>query len=130
MRTLFPILLVLAAAAVAAAATHTVDIVGLTFSPAEITINAGDTVEWVKDFNTVAHTVTDGAGPTDAGAGSLFDATLDSPSQTFDHTFTNVGDVPYFCRFHFGLGMTGIVHVGPEVPVEPTTWSEVKALYR
>ena len=130
MRTLTTFLLAIALANVAAATTHTVNIVGLTFSPDEIMIQQGDTVDWVHDASTIPHTVTDGGGPGDPGAGSYFDATLSTPNQVFSYTFALGGDYPYFCRFHFGSNMIGVVHVTPGVPTESTTWSSVKALYR
>lgn len=112
------------------AATHTVNQVGLTFDPADITIDVGDTVEWVHSFG--VHTVTNGTGPTDPLVGTLFDAPLSGG--TFSYTFTTAGDVPYFCRPHFSLGMTGIVRVNPPTAAaddfETTSWSRLKTLYR
>ena len=98
---------VVAAVPVALAATHTVNQTNLTFVSDDITIQVGDTVEWVHSSG--FHTVTNGTGPTDPLAGTLFELSLSSG--TVSHTFTSGGDVPYFCRPHFGVGMTAIVRV-------------------
>ena len=71
----------------------------MAFSPGEITIKPGDTVEWVNnDF--VDHTATakDGGWDVLVGAGK-------SARLQFDH----VGTTHYFCRFH--PDMTGTVRV-------------------
>ena len=90
--------------------THNVDLVGMSFIPDDITIVVNDTVMW-EHVSGFPHTVTSGTGPTDPGVGIFFDASLPAPGSTFSYTFTAPGDYPYFCRPHFGLGMTGIVHV-------------------
>jgi len=114
------------------AATHTVNQVGTSFQPNDITIEAGDTVEWVHSSG--IHTVTNGTGPTDPDVGLLFDEALDSANPLVTYTFDDPGDFPYFCRPHFVVGMTGVVHVMPPVgadePVRTTTWSRIKKLYR
>ncbi len=96
-------------AASAPAAVHTVTQVGLTFVPDELTVNVGDTVEWV--WSSGLHTVTDGVDLADPDLGVLFDDPLDSGSPLASYTFNDPGEVPYLCRFHFGLGMTGIIRV-------------------
>lgn len=126
MKTLLMLTALLAAAAVAPAATFTVTQTGTSFAPNDLSINVGDTVEWV--WTGGFHTVTNGTGAADPGAGTLFDATLSSGS--FSYTFTSIGDVPYFCRPHESLGMTGIVRVTDQVAEEPATFSAVKALFR
>ncbi|MGH2570180.1 MAG: cupredoxin domain-containing protein, partial [bacterium] len=79
------------------------------------------------------HTVTNGADPDSAGAGDLFDAPLTVIFPTFSFTFTQVGDVPYFCRPHFP-SMLGIVRVagavGVNEPATPSSFGNVKNLYR
>lgn len=109
----------------ATAADHTVQIgVGntLTFTPANLTIQAGDRVifQSVAGFhNAVSNpgTVTAfrcgpngcdgvGGGNGDPGAGTW--------SQTV--TFPTAGTIGYFCEVHDGQGMTGVIQVNP-VPV-------------
>jgi plastocyanin len=127
----FALVLVLASGA-ALAETHTVDQVGITFVPDDITIEVGDTVEWIWSGGT--HTVTSGAHPDSAGAGDLFDSPLSAAVQLFSFTFTEAGEVPYHCIPHAAFGMVGIVRVNPPTPVDESTavssFSRVKSLYR
>lgn len=108
-RTFAILLLLLAPALPAGAATHFVQQVDMTFSPDVITINVGDTVTW--QWSSFSHTVTSGTGGAAPGAGSLFDAPLNSFNPTFSRTFTTAGTFPYFCRPHEIMGMTGTVIV-------------------
>jgi plastocyanin len=76
-----------------------VKITGLAFSPADITIREGDTIEWVNgDF--IDHTAT-----ADDGSWDVVVAESRSARLRFDHA----GTTKYFCRFH--PDMTGTVHV-------------------
>lgn len=99
--------------------THTVTQVGTSFSPSSITVEAGDTVQWV--WTSGIHTVTNGTGAADGSAGSLFDVPLSSGSPSFAFTFDDPGVVPYFCRPHEGFGMTGNITVeqATDAPVAP-----------
>ena len=106
---IFAPLLVCLAAAPAFAATHTIFQSGFTFSPADLTIAAGDTVVW--QWSSGAHTVTNGTSLGDPNLGNLFDAALNAGASTFTHVFADEGVVPYLCRPHAGLGMTGTVTV-------------------
>lgn len=119
------VLLLLSLAVSAGAATVQVQQAGLTFSPDDITIDVGDTVEWV--WSSGFHTVTNGTGGADPDVGNLFDLTL--TSGTVSYTFQTAGDVPYFCRPHEGLGMAGIVRVQGGVAIQESSWSRVKALF-
>ncbi len=116
----------------ALAVTHTVNQVNLTFVPDDLTIEVGDTVEWI--WSAGGHTVTNGVHPDSADTGTLFDEPLDVLNQTVSFTFMSEGDVPYFCRPHFILDMNGIIRVRQltpvREPVEALTWSRVKDLYR
>lgn len=76
--------------------THFVNTVGTSFSPASITINAGDTVVWTNMSSSLFHTVT--SGPRSAPDG-LFNSAL-NPGATFSHTFNSVGTVVYHCIPH------------------------------
>jgi plastocyanin len=98
-------------------ATHTVDIPKGTsvpgceesnacYSPADITINAGDTVEWVN-LDTAAHTVT-GGSPADGPSG-VFDSSLVMANANYAFTFDDTGSYDYFCMVH--PWMTGSVTV-------------------
>lgn len=80
---------------------HRVDIASFAFAPKSLTINVGDTVEWVN-MDSAAHTVdsTDG-GPLDSGNMA--------EGATYSFTFNNAGDFAYRCDIH--TSMTGSVTV-------------------
>lgn len=93
-------------------ATHNIaaGAAGFSFNPNDLTINVGDTVIWTSGPG--SHTVTNGTGSADPTAGTLFDAGIggfDPP--TFQHTFTSVGVVPYYCRPHEVFNMRGTIRV-------------------
>lgn len=91
------------------AETHTVTQSGNSFSPRDLTIAVGDTVEWV--WTGGSHTVTSGASSSADDVGERFDALLGSSAPLFSFTFTQAGLVPYFCRFHEFSDMKGTVTV-------------------
>ncbi len=67
------------------------------FSPASLTINAGDTVEWIN-VDTAAHTVT-GGSPANGPSG-VFDSSLIMGGASFENTFDEAGSYDYFCMVH------------------------------
>ena len=98
-------------------ATHSVDIPKGTsvpgceennscFAPADIKVNAGDTVEWMN-VDTAAHTVT-GGSPADGPSG-IFDSSLVMGGASYAFTFNDKGSYDYFCMVH--PWMTGSVTV-------------------
>ena len=103
------LLAVVLAAPAAFAATYVVTQSGLTFSPADLTIAAGDSVRW--NWTTGIHTVTSGDNAASPDVGSLFDAPLSSASPSYVFVFANPGVVPYFCRPHELFGMKGTITV-------------------
>ncbi|HOX24853.1 MAG TPA: plastocyanin/azurin family copper-binding protein [Candidatus Krumholzibacteria bacterium] len=109
------------------AADYDVTQINTTFNPANLIIQAGDTVNWI--WTSLDHTVTNGFGPADPDVGTLFDDPLNAANPTFSYTFNVVGTYPYFCRPHFTMGMTGTITVEPVVGVEAATWSNVKNLF-
>jgi len=76
------------------------------WSPADITINAGDTVHWMN-VDTAVHTVT-GGSPADGPSG-VFDSSMVMADATYAFTFDDAGSYDYFCMVH--PWMTGIVNV-------------------
>ena len=91
----------------------------LKFSPANITVQVGDTVEW-RNKSLFTHTVTAdkslaknpehvvmpvGAEPFDSGD--------IPPGEVFRHTFTVSGEYAYFCIPHERHNMLGRVTVNP-----------------
>jgi len=77
------------------------------FIPAEVTISVGETITWSND-DTAAHTVTSGL-PSE-GPDGVFDSSLFMAGTTFEHTFVEAGEYPYYCMVH--PWMTGKVQVG------------------
>ncbi|MBI3254768.1 MAG: cupredoxin domain-containing protein, partial [Nitrosarchaeum sp.] len=67
------------------------------FSPASLTINAGDTVEWTNT-DTAAHTVTSGSPAN--GPSGVFDSSLIMGDASFENTFDEAGSYDYFCMVH------------------------------
>ena len=86
---------------VSGASTLTTD----AFSPNPIQVSVGSTVTWTNN-DAQAHTVNSGNSPTQSG---LFDSPIMAPQATFEYTFTEAGEVPYFCILH--PNMVGTVSV-------------------
>lgn len=82
-----------------------------------VRIDVGQTVLW--QWVSGAHTVTSGSGPSDPGAGLVFDQPLTSANPQFLHTFDGAGTFPFFCSPHAGFGMRGVVVVEEVVGVSP-----------
>ena len=80
------------------------------FQPNPVQVSVGDTVTWTND-DTQPHTVTSGQNGQPDGK---FDSSpnfnpLMAPGQTFEHTFTEAGQYPYYCALH--PNMVGTVSV-------------------
>jgi plastocyanin len=75
------------------------------FSPNPIQVSVGSTVTWTNN-DSVIHTVNSGTSPTESG---LFTSPIMNPGDTFEYTFTEAGEVPYFCMLH--PNMVGTVSV-------------------
>jgi plastocyanin len=104
----------------AQADTVTVNHFGISFSPQDVTIQLGDTVQWVHSGG--GHTVSEGTDGVVNG-NEAFHSSLDSGtpifSVTFDAAFLAANPRPlnvydYFCEPHFGFNMVGTVTV--EIP--------------
>ena len=79
--------------------TYTVTIDAAQFSPAELTVAAGDTVVWVnKDI--LAHTAT--------AKSKGFDSTTIQPGKSWKFFAKQKGEYPYTCSFH---PMNGVLRV-------------------
>jgi len=96
-----------------------IDLGFMSYSPDNITICPGDTVEW-RNTSLITHTVTDDT----RRAKKQGDASLPSGAQAFDsgdipagqiylHTFTIPGTYHYFCTYHANHGMVGTIIVKP-----------------
>ncbi len=80
-----------AALAAGHATTHTVEIRGMAFAPAQLTIKAGDTVVFVNR-DRAPHTAT--------GRGGTFDSGRLRRGDQAALTFTSAGTYDYFCEVH------------------------------
>src|SRR5215218_4693808 len=74
------------------------------FSPNPIQVSVGTTVTWTNN-DAEPHTVNAGENATPSG---LFDSYI-PPTRTFEYTFTEAGEYPYFCLLH--PNMVGTVEV-------------------
>ena len=74
-----------------------------------IEILVGDTVVW-KNADTATHTVT--AITESEENVALFDSGLFASGKSFSHTFTEIGDYPYYCIVHPWMEGTVIVTAG------------------
>ena len=74
-------------------------------------LRLGDVVRFTAGAN-APHTVTSGAGSSDANAGALFQATLQTGQSTFFAPAT-AGVFHYYCAEHEAHGMTGTLVVNP-----------------
>ncbi len=100
-----PVSLVLVSVGLQAQTTHTVMVLDNSFSPADLTIQAGDTVRWENPA---------GGNPHDVTADDLSFASETLSEFNFEMTFNDPGLVPYFCTVHGaagGIGMSGTVTV-------------------
>jgi plastocyanin len=87
------------------------------YLPKKVTINAGDTVKWTNNAQTL-HTVTfDPAKAVDKSNVQLpkgvdpFDSGFMMPGKDFSYTFKVPGEYKYFCIPHEKDGMIGFVSV-------------------
>ena len=114
---LAPLVLALAAGAAGAQTTHVVTLSGTTFSPRDLTIKIGDTVQW--DWVSGLHNVESGVGGVHDGnfrSGNATSSTATTFDVTFDAAFLGAhpmaGNVyPYYCVVHEAFGMVGTVTV-------------------
>ena len=77
----------------------------LVFNPAEVSINAGESVHFINNV-LPPHNVIVEDHPELSHDGLLF-----SPGESFDITFTEPGDYTYWCGPHKGAGMVATIHV-------------------
>ena len=92
--------------------TVTVQIVDFAFNPKDVTINPGDTVQWVQTSMTTTHTVTAENGMFDSGM------IFTKLGVTFSQTFNTSGvTIQYHCNTHWHTnGMQGSISVGDSAP--------------
>ena len=120
------VLVLLGAAGCAGSGASTVEMTAdQTFTPAEITVAAGDTVSF-KNRSSEAHTVTgyeedipeaadyfsSGGLPSEEAARDELAAALIPAGDTYEFTFEQPGTYRYFCIPHEEAGMQGTIVVG------------------
>jgi plastocyanin len=66
------------------------------YEPNPVRISVGDTVTWTND-DLQPHTATSGEN---ANPDGRFDSGIMAPGATFDFSFTEPGEYPYFCLLH------------------------------
>lgn len=88
-------------AAAAASSTLNIDIQGMAFQPASVTVKAGSTVTWVNR-DSAPHTVTS------MGSGPLASGTLNRGG-SYSMTFDDPGTYTYYCKFHPNMRASIIV---------------------
>lgn len=88
--------------------THDVTVQNFSFNPQSLSITVGDIVKWTNISGT--HNVR-------ANDDSFFSGPAAPAPWEFTHTFNAVGDFPYYCEPHQGMGMTGTIIVQEPVSV-------------
>lgn len=83
----------------AAPTTVVVKIANFVYTPATVTIEAGQSVEWINE-DSAPHTAT---------AKGTFDSGSLEKGHTFKHTFAKAGTYAITCNFHRGMKGTVIV---------------------
>lgn len=98
--------------AFAKAQDHTVTLQGLTFTPADLTIRVGETVEWVNNDGT--HNVNGSQDTYPDNPEGFFSGPAEEDPWTFLHTFTQRGFYNYQCDPHVDFDMVGSITVLPQ----------------
>lgn len=84
----------------------------LGFEPSVVTIKVGDSVQWINNKLAPHNVVFDSTKVDEAVATKInHKALLFSPGESFETTFTEAGEYPYYCEPHRGAGMVGKVIV-------------------
>jgi len=93
----------------AVAATHTVNVLDpRSFSPSSLTIEVGDTVQWINAAGGMSHNVT-------ADDGSFRSST--SSGFTFERTFNSIGEILYHCTIHSSSAALGGTQMNGSITV-------------
>ncbi len=94
-----------------------VNLVGFSFSPENITITAGQTVQWNNTGG--EHNVNGSLATYPNNPEGFFSGAPEEAPWTYDFTFTQPGVYDYQCDPHTGFGMFGTVTVLPAPPSTP-----------
>lgn len=69
------------------------------YYPNPLITSPNTTIVW-HNTDEILHTVTSGFGISDNLKGKIFDSSIIIPDRTYNHTFTEKGEYPYFCILH------------------------------
>jgi plastocyanin len=105
------------------ATTRTVIMQYPSFTPETLHAFVGDTVRW-KNQDTRQHTTTSGTNGTPNG---IWNSGTMNSGDSFKFRFGTQGNYPYFCAFHYTMGMVGLVIVNP-VDIEENVQSSENSL--
>lgn len=90
-------------------ADHTIEVLSNQFSPSELTIKVGESVQWVNKGG--FHNVNGKQDVYSDNPESFFSGAASTEAWTFIHTFTKAGQYTYQCDPHAGIGMVGNITV-------------------
>lgn len=100
-----------------AAADYTIEVSSNVFTPAELTIQVGESVKWINTGG--SHNVNGTQETYPDNPEGFFSGAPSSELWEYIHTFTVPGRYDYQCDMHVGVGMVGIINVeaeqGPEL---------------
>lgn len=88
---------------------HFVTASGFSFTPQNLTINLGETVQW--DNSSGIHNVNGSQATYPGNPEGFFSGSPANAPWSFSHTFNTPGVYNYQCDQHVGLGMTGTITV-------------------
>jgi len=69
------------------------------YYPNPLITSPNTTLVW-HNTDKILHTVTSGLGIEDNIRGKEFDSSIIIPDRTYNHTFSDIGEYPYFCILH------------------------------
>ena len=90
------------------AATHKISMAGGVFTPAEITIKAGDTIVWLNDDDTTHKIIFEDKS---LGGATVEDTVRIRQKREFSFTFKKAGKYKYYCQPHANQDMRGEIIV-------------------
>lgn len=80
--------------------TWEIVIEGNDFVDGSITVQEGDTVEWLHRDGAIQHTVTSDGGTFDSGSCPGIECMTELTNDSFSWTFEETGEFPYHCEVH------------------------------
>ena len=87
--------------------THDISMVDSAFQPQTITVKMGDSIRWTNN-GARTHTSTSGTNGVPDG---IWDSGDIASGNTYERVFDTAGTYPYYCHYHWAMGMTGTITV-------------------